>query len=164
VGQNNSGKSAILKALNCFFNPKEELNNFILGTHLYSTKGTIPKIIITFTEVINEGNYQGFLINNELTIKLQFSKIKNKIDYFVIYNGNSTIIDEEFKNQIFSDIQFVLIPIERGINSTLINQESILKKPRIGTIRWPLNSKLNLMKSKLNVTRLNNNLKNSREV
>ena len=45
-----------------------------------------------------------------------------------------------------------------------IKSESIWKRPKIGTIKWLLNSKPSLMKSKLNVTKLNNNSKNLREV
>ena len=49
VGQNNSGKTAILRALNSFFNPKKELQYFLSGVNLYSTNRAIPKIIISFT-------------------------------------------------------------------------------------------------------------------
>jgi len=41
-----------------------------------------------------------------------------------------------------------------------IKSESILKRHKIGTIKWPLSFKLNSMKNKLNVMRLNNSSKN----
>ncbi|MCS3855736.1 AAA family ATPase [Salinibacter ruber] len=36
VGENNSGKSAILRALNSFFNFNEEKKEFLEGSHQYT--------------------------------------------------------------------------------------------------------------------------------
>lgn len=53
VGQNNSGKSAIIRALNCFFNFKDEEINFIQGKHHYNSSST-PVITLTFTDFDSE--------------------------------------------------------------------------------------------------------------
>ena len=45
-----------------------------------------------------------------------------------------------------------------------IRLESILRKPKTDTTKWPLNFKQNLMKSKPSVMKLNNNSKNWNEV
>ena len=50
VGENNSGKTAILKALNAFFHFDEELINFVLHAHQY-TKSAKTKIQITFSDL-----------------------------------------------------------------------------------------------------------------
>jgi len=63
VGQNNAGKSAIMRALNSFFNPKEEIHCFIDGTHLYSTRRSVPRITIDFESVPNKATYIPFVIN-----------------------------------------------------------------------------------------------------
>lgn len=50
VGENNSGKTAILKALNAFFHFEEESNNFVSHAHQY-TKSANTKIQITFSDI-----------------------------------------------------------------------------------------------------------------
>jgi predicted ATP-dependent endonuclease of OLD family len=47
VGQNNSGKSCLLRALNSFFNYELEEESFSSGIHSFSTR-TISKIEIHF--------------------------------------------------------------------------------------------------------------------
>lgn len=55
VGQNNSGKSAIIRALNCFFNFNKEEINFIQGKHHYNSSST-PTITLTFIDCDSEFN------------------------------------------------------------------------------------------------------------
>lgn len=50
VGKNNAGKSAILKALNCFFNPEMEREAFESGVHHHTNNAT-PAIEILFSKI-----------------------------------------------------------------------------------------------------------------
>src|SRR5690554_506429 len=127
VGQNNSGKTAILKALNCFFNIQDELQNLIEGEHFYSTSNAVPKITITFNEVPINGVYDGFINNEELVVKFEFRR-PNRYSYKV-KNGNAfENCSEILLTQLLSEVKFVLIPSERS--STFIEniENSLLSK------------------------------------
>lgn len=128
VGQNNSGKSALMRALNSFFNPSIEIHHFINGTNLYSTKRAIPRITIEFQSVPNKAVYNPFSVNGEFCIKQEFNKQKNKLEYFVKHNGNFQATTEAFINELFNDVQFVLIPTERGAKYKGQDEVTILKK------------------------------------
>jgi putative ATP-dependent endonuclease of the OLD family len=114
VGQNNSGKSTIMRALNSFFNPKEELIHYINETNLYTTKRTIPRITITFNSVPNNSIYSSHIFNGSLTIKQEYNKQKRKLDYYVVKNGTSQMASEELIDKLLVDVQFVLIPTDRN--------------------------------------------------
>lgn len=121
VGQNNSGKTAILRALNSFFNPEMELMNFINGRNLYSTNRAIPRITITFNDVPIKPEYTPHTIDGEIIIQQEFKKVRNKLEYRVLSNGNYSNASEALINELFADVQFILIPTER---SSLLNGNS----------------------------------------
>ncbi len=114
VGQNNSGKSALMRALNSFFNPEIEIHHFINGTNLYSPTRAVPRITIDFESVPNKAIYNPFSNNGEICIKQEFNKKRNKLEYSIKNNGNFQIANEDFVKELLTDVQFVLIPTERG--------------------------------------------------
>lgn len=57
VGENNSGKTEILRALNSVFNYNYEKKDFINGVRRYAPR-TITKITITLSEVPPKAEYQ----------------------------------------------------------------------------------------------------------
>ncbi|MFV8372314.1 ATP-dependent nuclease [Flavobacterium sp. LB2P74] len=126
VGQNNSGKTAILKALNSFFNPTLELSNYINLTNLYSTNRAVPRITITFNNINNKSVYLPFITDEQITIKQEYSR--RKLDYYVLNNGIFEAASEIFVNTLLSDVQFVLIPTERTSNLIGETDNSILAK------------------------------------
>lgn len=128
VGQNNSGKSALMRALNSFFNPEIEIHHFINGTNLYSTRRAIPRITIDFQSVPNKAIYNPFSNNGEFSVKQEFNKQRNKLEYFIKNNGTFQVATEAFINELFSDVQFVLIPTERGAKYKGQDEVTILKK------------------------------------
>lgn len=128
VGQNNSGKSAIMRALNSFFNPEIELKNYMDGSNLYTLNRTIPEIEIKFRNIPVKNIYNSFIINSQMTIKQKYNKSQSRLDYH-IYNGSSfQIATDDLVNELFKDIQFILIPTERGVKYDNNNEISILKK------------------------------------
>ncbi|WP_028973930.1 AAA family ATPase [Spirochaeta cellobiosiphila] len=80
VGQNNSGKSSIIRALNAFFNFSEESKYFYDGLHNY-TNSSIPKIIIQFSEIRDIAKYSDFLNDNILEIQFAYSQSTKKASY-----------------------------------------------------------------------------------
>ncbi len=128
VGQNNSGKSAMMRALNSFFNPKKELPCFLNKTNLYTSTRTIPRIIIVFDSVPNKDIYNHFAIDNKIKIKQEFNKKRNRLEYFIHSNGTFETAPEELIAELFSDIQFVLIPTERGSKLREQDDLTVLRK------------------------------------
>lgn len=128
VGQNNSGKSAVMRALNSFFNPDIELPHFISGTNLYTSKRTIPRITIEFNSIPNKAVYQQYVENNTLTIRQEFNKSRNRLEYSISVNGNYQSAPEDLITELHADVQFVLIPTERGAKQKGQDELSILRR------------------------------------
>lgn len=128
VGQNNSGKSAIMRALNSFFNPDLELDYYINGTNLYTSKRSIPRITINFVSIPDNEIYNSFVFNGKLSIRQEFNKKKKRLEYYVLDSTKFQIASEELIKEILSNVQFVLIPAERGVKYNGLNEITILKK------------------------------------
>ncbi|MEF3310073.1 AAA family ATPase [Paenibacillus sp. GYB004] len=72
VGENNTGKSGLLKALNVFFNYEKEEYSLLEGIHQYSNKSLV-KIELTFSEVPENDRYRDLINHVELTIRMTYS-------------------------------------------------------------------------------------------
>lgn len=104
VGENNSGKSAILRALNAFFNYREEEQDFLNGKHLHTQKAK-PIIKLTFAGDIKDfstdTNHDSLTVetiyyHGKRSVKIKtdgklkssseaiIDRIKEKIDYYFI--------------------------------------------------------------------------------
>lgn len=128
VGQNNSGKTCVLRALNSFFNPNLELNHYISGINLYSTNRAVPRIIVHFEDIPLKPSYIPFIINNTIIIKQEFIKSKNRLEYFILNNGTYEIANEILVKELNKDVQFVLIPTERTMSVFNNNENTVLKE------------------------------------
>lgn len=129
VGSNNVGKSALLRALNSFFNLDDERDNFLDGSHNHSTRG-IPKIDIIFKNVPNKIIYKNLKdINGTLHFRLTFDSSAKKKEKFQ-YKLNSKFFDlpSDALSQLKRDIQFVYIPASRDYRQTVFEEKSMLKE------------------------------------
>ena len=126
VGQNNSGKSGVMRALNSFFNPNLELESYNDGTNLYSTSFSVPRIIISFNKISQDSIFTQFLINDLIKIKQEYNKTRKRLDYYIYgidkkYKSLSEIEIQALKNEV----QFVLIPSERGTSMHMLEKYEI---------------------------------------
>lgn len=128
VGQNNSGKTAILRALNSFFNPNKELHFFLSGVNLYSTNRAIPRIIISFSNIPNKSIYATYTLNGIIKFKQEFNKNRGRLEYFVFKNGIAEIAQENLIEELNKDIQFILIPTDRTTELYQKNGDSVLRE------------------------------------
>ena len=128
VGQNNSGKTAILRALNSFFNPQLELQYYLNGVNLYSTNRAIPRIKITFENVPNKPIYSPFVQNGKITIQQEYNKTRARLDYQVLNNGSIEAATEPFLNELKTDVQYILIPADRTASFDSKNGNPVLKE------------------------------------
>lgn len=129
VGENNSGKSSILKALNAFFNINEEERDFIEGKHDYANT-SIPSIEVTFKDVPNKPFYVSKLYNNEFTIRLIYHKRNKKFKYQYL-SVNKKYIDispEDLFKELNNDIQFYFIPATRDYQQMILSKQNLLWK------------------------------------
>jgi len=128
VGQNNAGKSAIMRALNSFFNPEIELPHFLNGANLYTSSRTIPRITIDFKNIPNKPIYQPFIDNNQISIRQEYNKSRGRLEYQIVQYGSFQSASEELILELHSDVQFVLIPTERGVQNNGQDEISVLRK------------------------------------
>ncbi|OFO23033.1 ATP-dependent endonuclease [Streptococcus sp. HMSC072D05] len=127
VGENNAGKTAVLKALNSFFNFKEEEEFFLNKSHNYGPKAN-TRIIISFK--IDSANlpdiYRRYIFDNAIKLKFSYIYSLNKKEYHIVTNKDSIKIPEEDFLRIISKIEYVYIPTERGsinkINDGVFNK------------------------------------------
>jgi putative ATP-dependent endonuclease of OLD family len=127
VGQNNSGKSGIFRALNAFFNFEDEKISFLQDKHLYKTR-TIPIIDITFSNIPEKDIYNNKLIGEELLLRFKYSHKSAKYFFKSQISNTYEPISLDFINELKKDITFVLIPVVRDYRLAQAREESILRE------------------------------------
>lgn len=125
VGQNNSGKSAIIRALNCFFNFKDEEVNFIQGKHHYNPSST-PVITLTFIDFDSE--FGEYAENSILQIQQSFKSSSKKAIYKYKRNGSYVNAPDTLLEMINSKISFVYIPPNRSAVELKWEEDSLIKE------------------------------------
>lgn len=125
VGQNNSGKSAIIRALNCFFNFKDEEVNFIQGKHYYNPSST-PVITLTFIDFDSE--FGEYAENSILQIQQSFKSSSKKAIYKYKRNGSYVNAPDTLLEMINSKISFVYIPPNRSAVELKWEEDSLIKE------------------------------------
>lgn len=129
VGQNNSGKSAIIRALNCFFNYEKEEYNFIKGVHTYTNQSTSILDFKFFVENPIVSPLNTYVISNYINIQMKFRagakkrtiRIKNSAAKY-------ETVDETFIIELQKFITFVYIPPIRDTNDIKWEESTLLKE------------------------------------
>ncbi|MDY6864781.1 MAG: AAA family ATPase [Halobacteriota archaeon] len=129
VGENNVGKSSVLRALNAFFNYEDEKEDFDKGKHHYSSN-TKPKIELTFCDVPDKGHYRDKIVNDELTLQMIYPKSEEPKLNYKTANRRYDNINIDFIDKMKQDIHFFLISNARDYTQAQIKQseETLLKK------------------------------------
>ncbi|SEF19533.1 Predicted ATP-dependent endonuclease of the OLD family, contains P-loop ATPase and TOPRIM domains [Streptococcus gallolyticus] len=113
VGENNAGKTAVLRALNSFFNFENEKESFENRSHQFAAR-TNSYITISFSLDSTDKYNNQYSMNNCLKIKFVYYYSKQKVEYSIeSNNGKKKLTQEEFK-KIISPMEFVYIPVERN--------------------------------------------------
>ena len=127
VGENNAGKTAILKALNAVLNFHEEESSFKTLAHRFAPK-TNSYIEVTFDDVPN--SYRQYVTNGKMTIYFcyKYSACK-RIIYVIDTNTNQEkFIDDDFMNELSEKIMYVYIPADRTTGDVVWERDSIFKR------------------------------------
>lgn len=126
VGENNAGKSALLRSLNSFFNLEEEKPFFYNSSHQYSTRSQ-PSISLVFTDLpadleIQNKSHLGFL-------KLELKYLPRSKTFTLSYkNPVSSSIGLDFLDKVKEYVDFVFIPPVRGNEELKWQEEKAIKK------------------------------------
>ena len=126
VGENNSGKSSILRALNAFFNLDDEKIYFEQGDHQYTSNRHV-QIELLFGDIPDKGIYnQNLNRDSVLQIKLSYARSSKRFRYMVkagtSYQDAPSLLLEELRK----DLKFVYIPANRNHRDTIATEQSLL--------------------------------------
>ncbi len=126
VGENNAGKTAVLRAINAVLNYNFEESSFISKKHQYAPRNN-TYIVIAFSEIPAKPIYSDKLYDRALTIKFSFSYSDNKKRYVIVKGRDEMIIDDHFLDELSKDIMYVYIPAGRTNKDVTWSDNSILK-------------------------------------
>lgn len=126
VGENNAGKTAVLRAINAVLNYNFEESSFISKKHQYAPRNN-TYIVITFSEIPRKQVYGDKLYDRALTIKFSFSYSDNKKRYVIVKGREEMVIDDHFLEELSKDIMYVYIPAGRTNKDVTWSDNSILK-------------------------------------
>lgn len=127
VGENNAGKTSVLKAINSVLNYKDEESSFLNQNHRYAPRNN-THITIVFDEIPNKKLYEDKVNNNTLTIKFSYIYSENKKKYTLIKGRKEENLDDSFMEDLSKDLLYVYIPAGRSNKDIRWNQGSIFKK------------------------------------
>lgn len=127
VGENNSGKSALLRALNAFFHFNEESDAFRLGQHQYAPR-THARIEIVFSGVDGLPEFAGDAEGDCLTVRMTYSHSSSTRSLHIKKNGRYVQCESKIIEKIKSHFDFVLIPPVRDADKLRWHEAAVLKE------------------------------------
>lgn len=127
VGENNAGKTAVLRAINSVLNFKFEESSFQNKAHQYAPRSN-SYITISFEDIPNKSIYVNKVSDNVLTIKLSYFYSENRKKYQVVKQGETINIDDTFMDELSKDLMYVYIPAGRTNKDVKWNNNSIFKE------------------------------------
>lgn len=128
VGENNAGKTNILRALNAFFNLDEEEKYFSDETHRYKPRNN-SYIIVTFENVPNNKVLNEYKDrNNNLEIEFVYEYNPKRYKYRIKVNGKKRNLPEDVIWEIQKYIKYVYIPAGRGSSDFDWHKNSIFTR------------------------------------
>ena len=127
VGENNAGKTAVLRAINAVLNFKYEEDGFLKKTHQYAPR-TNSHITIVFGDVPKREIYEGKTVDRRLTLKFTYSYSDSRRRYSIIIGRENITADEMFLKELAKDIRYVYIPAGRTNKDVKWQQNSIFQE------------------------------------
>lgn len=126
VGENNAGKTAVLRALNAVLNYEEEEEFFVNYSHRFAPRCN-THINVTFADVPQ--NFAEKTVGGKLTIQFHYTYSSRKKQFAYINAQNEEIvIDDTFLTDLKREIIYVYIPADRTNKDTRWEDGSIFKK------------------------------------
>lgn len=126
VGENNVGKSSLLRALNAFFNFHEEEDNFKNGKHLYTPRSQ-AKIKLSFENLPQDVEIQNQSHNEKLILELKYIPGSNRTSLHV-YKPSIESIDLGFIEKVKQYVDYVFIPPTRNEDQFKWEESKAIRK------------------------------------
>lgn len=127
VGQNNSGKSCLLRALNAFFNYEKEEAYFSRGAHSFSPRA-VAKIELHFEEYDASKIPNKYINNGKIIIETSFRINTKGCARSIRYkSGSSWVTDPQVIDEVKKQIEFILIPPNRDAGALELLENNILQ-------------------------------------
>ena len=129
IGENNAGKTALLRAINSVFNWDFEEKYFLNNSHQHAIK-TVSKIILTFDDVPNKDYYRNKVQGSKLQMMLKYSygATTRKKSLFCIKGSDQVPLEDDFISFLKQDIDYVYIPANRSNRDLIWTENSIFKR------------------------------------
>ena len=125
VGENNAGKTAVLRALNSVMNFKEEEENFINYRHRFAPRCN-THIRVVFTDVPQR--FADKIVGGRLTIQFHYTYSSRKKQFAYLNSRNEEmVLDDTFLAELKNEIIYVYIPADRTNKDTIWEDDSIFK-------------------------------------
>ena len=115
VGENNAGKTAMLRALNSVFNFDTEKNFFLDKTHQYAPRNN-SYIELRLVDIPSKSSFlKSYIYDNAITIRMLYSYSDNKRKLSVIKGNRNEKIQniDIFIEELNTYMTYVYIPAER---------------------------------------------------
>ena len=129
IGENNAGKTALLRALNSVFNWEHEKASFLNNTHQYALR-TTTKIVLVFESIPDRDIYVGKLWENKLNLELKYTygASRRKRTLFCQTASGAIPVDEDFLSELKKDIDYIYIPASRSNRDLTWTENSIFQQ------------------------------------
>ena len=130
VGENNAGKTGILRALNSVFNFEDEKKFFLDKTHQYAPRNN-SYIVLKMEDIPDKSEFlRKYIFNNELTIEWMYTYSENKRKSCVFYGTQKENIQnlENFIEELNKCLTYVYIPAERTNHDITWGENTIFTK------------------------------------
>src|SRR5690554_2159398 len=127
VGQNNAGKSCLLRAMNAFFNFEKEEAAFEEKIHSYAPR-TTSKIEMHFEDFDINRVQEKYINNNKIIVEVSVTLNATGCNRQVRYKGsNGWVSDENALHEVKKQIEFILIPPNRDAAALEKVENSVLQ-------------------------------------
>ena len=127
VGQNNSGKSCLLRALNAFFNYEKEEDAFKKGVHSFGPRA-VSKIEIHFQDFDRAKMPVKYIHGQKVILETSFTQNAKGCSRAIKYkSGREWVQDEACLEAVKNQIEFILIPPNRDANALDQVESSVLQ-------------------------------------
>lgn len=129
IGENNAGKTALLRALNSVFNWEYEQPFFLNNVHQYASR-TTTKIVLTFDAIPDREIYKDKLSGNRLNLvfKYAYGTTTRKRSLSCQISTGFVAVDDEFLAELKKDIDYIYIPASRSNRDLTWTENSIFQR------------------------------------
>lgn len=124
VGENNSGKTAVLRAINSVLNYSYEEESFINRHHQHASK-TNSHITIEFSDIPEDFKYPELITDSKLTIKFSYIYSESKRKISVWKNKSWETKDNSLIDEISKHFTYVYVPAGRSNKDVGWNKNSV---------------------------------------